>query len=115
MNDFAIFYLANRFLFRVVDFFHHWYVDGSKFFLTQFLNYVRTLDKTLAMKVTFRHLFEPLYKDYTIVGTFLGPIFRVGRVLFGVVLYGLIGILALVLYAAWVFAPAIILIYAIKP
>ena len=115
MNDFSIFYLANRFVFRVSDFFRHWYVDGSRFFLVQFLNYVRTLDKTLALKVTFRHLFEPLYKDYTIVGTFLGPVFRIGRVLFGTLLYALIAIVAVILYAVWIFAPAIILIYAIKP
>ena len=113
MNDFAIPYLLNRLLFRIADFFHHWYVDGSRFFLARFLDYIRMLDKSLALKVTFRHLFEPMYKDYTIVGTILGPVFRIGRVIIGTVLYALVGLFAAVLYIVWVAIPALIILYAL--
>ncbi len=35
--SFAPLYLLNRFFFRVSDFFHHWYGDGSRVFRKRFL------------------------------------------------------------------------------
>ncbi len=103
--DFSLVYLVGRFLYRVVDFFHHWYVDGSRFFGRKFIGALTELDKTLAVKVTLEHLFEPLYKDYTIMGRILGAIFRTCRVLIGVVVYLVVAALAILLYVIWLAIP----------
>ena len=104
--DFSVIYLASWFFYRVFDFFHHWYADGSRFFGRKFMGVLRELDKTFAVRVTFAHFFEPLYKDYTIIGRILGAIFRTLRVLIGLIVYLLVVLIALTLYFIWLIVPA---------
>ncbi|MBD3238201.1 MAG: hypothetical protein GF332_00980 [Candidatus Moranbacteria bacterium] len=49
-----------------------------------------------ATYVTARNLFEPLYQDYTVMGRVLGPIFRIGRVLIGIVIHLILLILEII-------------------
>ena len=44
-------------------------------------------DQSFAVAITLRHFFEPLYKDYSIVGRVLGIVFRSARVVIGGVCY----------------------------
>jgi hypothetical protein len=111
---FAPAYLAERFFYRFVDFFHHWYVDGSRAIGHRFIEALATADRSLAIKVTFRYFFQPLYRDYTVIGRILGVIFRTGRVLIGLVVYALIVVLFLFFYLAWLAVPAVILFYAAR-
>lgn len=103
--DFSLVYLVTRFFYRIFDFFHHWYVDGSRVFGRKFIGVLTELDKTFALKVTFEHLFEPLYKDYSVIGRILGAIFRTARVLIGFVIYLLIAVIAAALYIIWLAIP----------
>lgn len=104
--DFSVIYLLNRFFYRIFDFFHHWYADGSRFFGRKFMGALRELDKTFAVRVTFAHFFEPLYKDYTVIGRILGAIFRTLRVCIGLAVYLLVVIIAAILYVIWLAIPA---------
>jgi hypothetical protein len=113
--NFSVVYILSRFLFRIKDFFHHWYVDGSRYFFHGFISFLENLDRTLAFRMTLRHLFEPLYKDYTVMGRILGPIFRFGRVLVGLVVYVFAGAVFLSIYLFWLILPAVALALAIKP
>ena len=81
--DFSIVYLAHRLLYRFLDFFHHWYVDGSRAFGRRFMTTLTTADRSLAVAITLRHFWEPLYKDYSIIGRILGIVFRSVRVVIG--------------------------------
>jgi hypothetical protein len=112
--DFALVYLAERFLYRSIDFFHHWYVDGSRVIIHRFISTLESLDRSLAVKITLLHFFEPLYKDYTIIGRILGVIFRTGRILVGSVVYLFLLAVFGVLYLVWLAIPAIILFYAFR-
>ena len=111
--DFAPVYLVQRLLYRAVDFFHHWYVDGSRAIAHKFINTLETADQSFAVKITLRHFFEPLYGDYSPVGRVVGTIFRTGRVIIGGVFYLLITIFFALVYLVWIFIPAVILLYVV--
>ena len=112
--DFAPVYLIQRFFYHLVNFFHHWYVDGSRNIGHRFVTTLEGTDQTLAIRITVRHFFEPLYRDYTIIGRILGVIFRTGRILIGGVIYALITLIFLLFYLAWIATPVLILFYAAR-
>ena len=112
--DFSVTYLAGRFFYRIFEFFHHWYIDGSRAFGRGFMATIASADRSLALRVTVRHFFEPLYKDYTFVGRLLGVIFRTGRIVIGLFAYLVIAACFLVAYAVWLLIPFITLYYAAK-
>lgn len=107
--DFAPAYIVQRFFFRLGDFFHHWYVDGSRVIGHRFLIALEEADRSFAIKVTLRYFFMPLYRDYSFIGRVLGVIFRTGRVLLGLTVYAIVAALFLVFYLAWLATPAVII------
>ena len=109
--DFAPVYLIQRLFYRVGDFFHHWYVDGSRTIGNKFIVTLEAADQSFAVKITLRHFFEPLYKDYSVIGRILGVVFRTGRVLVGGVFYLLIALVFAVVYLAWLLVPVVLLWY----
>ncbi len=76
-----------------------------------FISFLERLDRTLAVKVTMRHFFEPLYKDYTILGRILGVIFRSGRVVVGGMVYLFFGIIFLAICLIWLLIPPALTIF----
>jgi hypothetical protein len=110
--DFAPIYLIQRFFYRIGDFFHHWYIDGSRAIGNQFMVTLAATDQSFAVKITLRHFFEPLYKDYSIIGRILGVIFRTGRIILGGVVYLLIFAAFATAYIIWLAIPAGLLWYA---
>src|SRR5258708_1824788 len=112
--DFAPAYLLQRFFYRFLDSFHHWYVDGSRAIAHKFIETLENVDRTVALKITVRYFFQPLYRDYSIIGRILGIIFRSGRVVIGVVFYLFITAIFLALYLIWLAVPVIILYYVAR-
>jgi len=80
------------------------------FVVTQF----ERLDRRLAWKVTFKNLFQPLYKDYTIIGHILGFVFRSIRLLVASIIYIFLFFVALIVYFVWVAVPVILFLSAIR-
>src|SRR6185436_3340892 len=109
--DFAPIYLVRRFFYRFFDFFTHWYVDGSRAFGRTFIETLANIDQIIALKITLRYFFQPLYKDYTIMGRILGVIFRTLRILLGIIIYPIIIAAVLAVYLVWVAIPVLILIF----
>lgn len=112
--SFAPLYLFNRFLFRVSDFFHHWYLDGSQAMLHGFMSVFERLDRVFALRVTLRYFWKPLYGDYSIVGRFFGFFFRSARVLIAVAAYLMLAVIMLAAYLAWLAVPFAILFLAYR-
>lgn len=96
-------YLSNRFFYRLGEFLRHWYWGGFFFFFHKLIELLERLDRYLALKITLRYLFQPLYQNYTFVGYVLGFIFRGTRIAVAGVIYGLVVLMFLVLYSAWAF------------
>lgn len=114
MTRFALGYLVWRVVFRVLDFFHHWYGDASRRIAHTALSTLEGLDRTFALRMTLRHFFVPLYKDYTIVGRILGIIFRTGRTLVALAVYLVIAFIFFVLYVVWLLIPPLTIVYATR-
>lgn len=103
--NFAPGYLVGRLFYRIFDFFHHWYVDGSRAYAHWVVNFFEQMEQTFALKVTIQYFFHPLYKDYTIVGRILGIIFRTGRIVVASILYLFFAAAFSALYLLWILIP----------
>ena len=112
--NFALVYIFERFFYRIGDFFHVWYVHASRNMAHFFISCFEWLDQTFAVKITLRHFFEPLYKDYSILGRLLGVIFRTIRVLIGFFVYLLFAALFLLIYLIWLLIPPVLIFYVGK-
>ncbi len=108
MQNVALVYLVARFFYRIFDFFHHWYVHGLRAILHGGVNFFEHLDRVIALRMTVRYFFEPLYKDYTFVGRILGVIFRSVRICIGLAVYAFFGFFLLLLCLAWVAFPILV-------
>ena len=101
----ALGYLAQRFVFRATDFFHHWYVDGSRTAIHALTQTLEQADRRFAVAITVRNFLSPLYGDYSIVGRFLGLVFRSGRIVIGTLCYAFLVFVFLVGFIAWLTVP----------
>lgn len=114
MDDFALGYLLHRFFYRIFYFFRSWYVGGSRMIAHGFISVLESMDRSLAVKITLAHFFEPLYKDYSIIGRILGIIFRFFRVVIGAVIYAVVAVFFIVAYVAWVAVPPVLIFLALQ-
>jgi hypothetical protein len=107
--SFAPLYLLSRLFFRISDFFHHWYVDGSRALLHHFVSFFESLDQTFALRVTLRYFWKPLYGDYSIVGHIFGFFFRSARLILGGIIYLFCAVIMLAIYLVWLILPFLVL------
>ena len=112
--DFSVVYLGHRLLYHFSNFFHHWYVDGSRVIGRHFMATLTAADQSFAVGITVRHFFEPLYKDYSVIGRILGIVFRTVRVAIGTAFYLILASAFAVIYIIWIAIPAVILFYVAK-
>jgi hypothetical protein len=112
--DFALVYLLQRFFYRFFDFFHHWYIDGSRVFAHAFISALEAADRTFAVSITLKYFFQPLYRDYTAIGRILGIVFRTGRIIIGAAVYLAIALLFAAAYLVWLAVPATVIFYAAR-
>ncbi len=114
MDDFALGYLFHRFFYQIFHFVKHWYVGGSRIIAHAFISTLESADRSFAVKITFSHFFEPLYKDYSIIGRILGFVFRLGRVVIGLVAYAAIAVVFAVAYCAWIAVPLVLIFLSVR-
>jgi len=107
-------YLVQRAAFRVAEFFRHWYVDGTHGFIRVAAHIGTAVEQVVAVRVTLRFFFQPLFRDYTVLGRMLGPIFRAGRLVVGLLVYMLVFALLFIGYVAWIALPALLAFYAVS-
>ncbi len=107
-------YLVVRAVFRVAEFFRHWYVDGTRGFWRTFARGARGIEETFAVRLTLKLFFQPLFRDYSIMGHILGPIFRLGRLAVGAMAYVVLFLVIFAAYLCWLALPALLLFYAIS-
>ncbi len=108
----GVLYLVTRFFNRLVQFLRHWYVDSFMVLSHLAVNTFEFLDRSFALRVTLRHIFEPLYQDRTVAGHILGFIFRLARIILGLAVYAALLIVFVAAYVLWAVA-LIVLIYIV--
>jgi hypothetical protein len=114
MDDFALGYLIHRFFYRIFDFFRHWYMGGSRIIAHTFISTLENMDRSFAVKITLQHFFEPLYKDYSVIGRILGVVFRSFRIVFGAVVYVAITVFFAVAYVVWILTLPTLIFFSIR-
>ncbi|MBI3114808.1 MAG: hypothetical protein HYZ07_02505 [Candidatus Harrisonbacteria bacterium] len=105
----ALAYIGERFFYRIWRFLVHWYAGGFFAIGGQTTNMLEYLDRTLALRITLRYFFQPLYRDYSFIGYLIGIPSRTVRALAGVVAYGAVFAVAVAAYAGWAAIPLYLL------
>ena len=105
----SVFYLVHRFFYRFFKFIYNWYIATFFAFSEYFTNFLESLDKTWALKITARNFFRPLYQDRTILGYILGIFFRFWRLLIGGAIYLVIILIGIAIYLIWAAVPLYII------
>lgn len=115
MRDTALFYIVERFFRRIFEFFRHWYVKSGRLYSNFVLNQLERLDYYLAWKITAQHLFEPLYKDYSVIGYALGFPLRLIRLAAASAVYVVVFCFAIGAYLLWLACPIYLIAKAVIP
>jgi hypothetical protein len=105
VERFAIGYVVNRFLYRILLFFRNWYAGSFLVISRQTVNLLESLDRTFGFRATLKHFFEPLYQDHTILGHLLGVLFRSFRLALAMAMYTAVIAVAAALYIGWALIP----------
>jgi len=105
----ALVYLVHHFFYHLLEFLRHWYVKSVKIYSNFVLRKLEQIDYVLAWQITLKYLFQPLYRDYSVIGYILGFIFRLGRLLIGTIVYAFIFFIAVAFYIIWLLTPPYII------
>ncbi|MEK7626690.1 MAG: hypothetical protein AAB399_00795 [Patescibacteria group bacterium] len=106
----ALTYLIQRFFYRIAEFFRHWYVKSFRVYSNFVFDELQKMDRTLAWRVNVRYLFQPLYKDYSIIGYILGFILRFGRLLGTSFIYLVVFAFVIAVYIVWLMIPVALIL-----
>ncbi|MGC9602990.1 MAG: hypothetical protein ABSF47_00780 [Minisyncoccia bacterium] len=105
----ALAYLVRRFFYRIIDFLRHWYIRSAKMYSNFVLDRLARIDRVLAWRVNLKYLFQPLYRDYSVIGYVMGFLLRSLRLAGISVIYLFIFAIAIFVYVVWLLAPIFIL------
>lgn len=85
-----------------------WYPNSLIIFIRVWRNLINLIEEDLAVKLMVKLLWVPLFHDATIVGRILSFLFRITRVILGLVAFGLTSILIIGLALIWFGWPIIL-------
>lgn len=108
--DIFLVYLFDRFVYRISHFIRHWYVDSFMAYGRFVVGRLEDMDQTIALKVTWRNIFQPLYQEHNFFGYVLGFIFRSIRLVIGGILYSVVLLVAALVFLVWAGIPVYILL-----
>lgn len=90
-----------------------WLSTSTRIYKKSFKSISSFLISKIAIRENLENIFKPLFQDYTREGRVIGFILRSVRILFGVILYLLVGLVLALAYVIWTLLPLIFLIYLI--
>lgn len=106
-------HIFDQLLFRVFNFLYRWYVGSFLRIYHVSISLLEALDRSIALRVSAKHLFVPMFGDKTVSGYILGFIFRFLRIVIGVVAYLAIILVSLAIYIAWAAFPILVISWGI--
>ena len=84
---------------------YFWYVRGTIFFLRSFYRLLIYLDQGFAVTIMLRLFFVPLFGDYSLIGRCLAIVFRLGRIIIGVLAIIISQLSLVTLFGMWLILP----------
>jgi len=89
----------------IFNFFYFWYVSSSRSFWRKEVGFIKGIEWDIGVFINLKLLFQPIFGDYSYMGRALGPIFRLGRVLLGLIIMIISIIVILGIYLIWIILP----------
>ncbi len=86
-----------------------WYPQALIVFLRVYHNSLMVLEEDLAVGLMLKLLFVPLFHDSSIVGKILSFVFRLSRILMGILAFVLASMVIVIVALAWFLAPPLLL------
>lgn len=109
ISNISLVYILARLGGRFLDFFRHWYYHGSLRAAHLSYNILEKMDRTFALRISFKNWFQPLYQDYSAIGYLWGFIFRTIRIFLALLVYGVFILVAAGLFLAWAAIPPFVI------
>jgi len=97
--------LPIKFFKGINQFFYFWYVQSSRDFWHKEIGFIKGVESDIGMMINLKLIFQPIFGDYTYAGRIIGPIFRLGRVLVGVLFVGASIFVVILIYLIWIILP----------
>ncbi len=98
-------------LLKIVHFWFWWYGDSLRWFKRLFLNLIVFLDNKTAASLMLRMMLTPLFHDTSIVGRFLGLLFRLTRVILGGIVIAITALMMVFWLIAWLVIPVLVVAF----
>lgn len=89
----------------MLNFFYIWYVQGSKDFWNKEISFLGGVERDVGVIVHIKHIFDPLFGDYTYIGRAIGFFFRIGFISFGLLITSISIAAVVLLYFIWIIIP----------
>ncbi|MDD3006174.1 MAG: hypothetical protein PHX30_01145 [Candidatus Pacebacteria bacterium] len=71
---------------------------------------IKGVGRDIGVLINLKLIFQPIYGDYSLIGKLIGPIFRLCRVFFGILLAIFLSFLIIACYALWLLLPPVALV-----
>lgn len=97
-----------------LNFFYIWYVQGTFDFWNKEAAFLRAVERDVGFIVHVKHIADPLFGDYTLMGRFIGFIFRIGFIIFGFSITAASVAAVVSLYLLWMIIPPITFFYLLS-
>jgi len=92
-----------------IRFFYFWYVQSSKDFWNREIGFLKSIERDIGVIINIKLITQPIFGDYTYMGRFLGPIFRLGRVMIGLIIMAVSIATVVIIYLFWITLPLLTL------
>ena len=106
--------LPQRIAKGIFDFFYFWYVTSSGDFWRREIVFIRQVERDIGIMINLKLITQPIFGDYTAMGKVIGPVFRLGRVLFGCAVVAFSALTIVALYIFWLLLPIVALLMVLE-
>lgn len=94
---------------NVLSFFSYWYIGSAARFLRSLRGAWQSTESQIGIVDTFHNLDKPLFQDYTRQGRIIGFVFRLVRILAGLVALAGTAVIYGLAYVVWLLFPTLCL------
>jgi hypothetical protein len=105
--------LPIKFIKGVINFFYFWYVQSSRDFWNREIAFVKQIERDLGIMINLRLITQPIFGDYSYMGRIIGPIFRLGRILIGLLIIAVSFVVIIFVYLIWIILPLLVFLMII--
>lgn len=96
-----------------IRFFYFWYAQSSKDFWKREIEFLKGVERDIGVIINLKLITQPIFSDYSYMGRFLGPIFRLGRVIIGLIIMAISIAAVIIIYLFWIILPLLTLLMII--